>query len=226
VDNIPWFLDRLKGVKRSGSGWEMRCPAHVDKNPSLNIDRGHKGWLLHCHRGCSFHEIMDALTLPYNAAFYDYDAPKNMLAMDTDIAFKEWVNNTPAWSLCVKAHTLEDVAWLTYPQEPHKLAQANAECHPYAGLHFEEAMSMWLTSGAAWLDWWLSERWMMAGGWHKIGWNDFARYMKEQMWQTYLKRGCSDLTCEGNPSPDPALTAEEYLARHTTPTTTPSGSSS
>jgi putative DNA primase/helicase len=55
---IDHVLARLKGVRRSGSGWTARCPAHDDNRPSLKIDvRPDGGILLRCHAGCSFDAI-------------------------------------------------------------------------------------------------------------------------------------------------------------------------
>lgn len=88
LDNL---LDRLDGVRRSGSGWSARCPAHDDRQASLSVSRGDDGrWLLKCHAGCAFGSIIDSLGVeardlfPSNghrdrpqrreaAAYYDYD---------------------------------------------------------------------------------------------------------------------------------------------------------
>jgi len=52
----------LKATK-SSNGWEARCPAHNDTEPSLSISEGEKGkTLLKCHAGCTFEQIKDALT--------------------------------------------------------------------------------------------------------------------------------------------------------------------
>ena len=59
VDRV---LQRLQGVKRNGSGWVARCPAHEDQVPSLSIDVGDDGRvLLNCFAGCEFQQIISAL---------------------------------------------------------------------------------------------------------------------------------------------------------------------
>ncbi len=59
---LPEILDCLHGVRQSDAGWTALCPAHPDKNPSLSVAEGDDGRiLLHCHRGCSFEEILKAL---------------------------------------------------------------------------------------------------------------------------------------------------------------------
>ena len=61
-------LARLGPVKRSGSNWTAKCPAHDDTNPSLTVSVGAEGRvLLRCHRGCTYDEIVSALDLPRSA---------------------------------------------------------------------------------------------------------------------------------------------------------------
>lgn len=44
---------RLGGAGRTGDGWDCRCPAHDDGEPSLSLGLGEGGRLLwHCHAGC------------------------------------------------------------------------------------------------------------------------------------------------------------------------------
>lgn len=85
------ILHRLKGVKKQGSGWVAICPAHQDKSPSLSIDDGDEGTLLHCHAGCTYKQIMDALNLSEKDGFrddgtnepeaiYDYHDPEGAVA--------------------------------------------------------------------------------------------------------------------------------------------------
>jgi hypothetical protein len=52
---------RLEGVRRSGSGWIARCPAHRDRSPSLSICERKGRVLLHCFAGCTVEEVCSAL---------------------------------------------------------------------------------------------------------------------------------------------------------------------
>jgi len=52
----------LLDVRKNGSGWSARCPAHDDKKPSLSISEGENGrTLLFCHAGCAVAEICKAI---------------------------------------------------------------------------------------------------------------------------------------------------------------------
>lgn len=59
---VAEVLRRLEKVRKSGSGWTARCPAHEDREPSLSVAEGSDGRvLLTCHRGCPFESIAAAL---------------------------------------------------------------------------------------------------------------------------------------------------------------------
>jgi hypothetical protein len=61
---VGLVLDRLAGVRRSGSGWVARCPAHDDRRPSLSIAEGEDGRvLLYCHAGCATRDVVAAMGL-------------------------------------------------------------------------------------------------------------------------------------------------------------------
>jgi hypothetical protein len=61
---IDEILGRLDRVKRTGTGWLARCPAHRDRAPSLSIAEGDDGRvLLKCHAGCTVQDIVSALGL-------------------------------------------------------------------------------------------------------------------------------------------------------------------
>jgi len=55
------LLAPLKDVCRSGDGWTARCPAHADWHNSLSIHHRGGRWLLKCHAGRGWQEIMNAL---------------------------------------------------------------------------------------------------------------------------------------------------------------------
>ncbi len=62
--SIMEFLARLTGVKKSGSGWTARCPAHDDGNASLSIKEGKDSRiLLKCFAGCPVESVVGALGL-------------------------------------------------------------------------------------------------------------------------------------------------------------------
>ena len=58
------LLSRFRGVNPCGDGWTAHCPAHKDRRQSLTIGRGDKGWVLNCHRGCEFGDIIASTTPP------------------------------------------------------------------------------------------------------------------------------------------------------------------
>ena len=66
------FLDRLDGVRpRGGDKWSAKCPAHVDKSPSLSVREGDRGILVHCFSGCPIEDICTALNLRVCDLFHD-----------------------------------------------------------------------------------------------------------------------------------------------------------
>jgi len=61
---VQAVLSKLEGVRKAGSGWTARCPAHEDQRASLSISTGDDGRVLvHCHAGCSVEEIVGKLGL-------------------------------------------------------------------------------------------------------------------------------------------------------------------
>lgn len=64
VSPINRVLDRLDGVKKNGTGFTARCPAHEDRENSLSLNTGDDGRaLVKCFRGCDFERIVTALGL-------------------------------------------------------------------------------------------------------------------------------------------------------------------
>jgi P4 family phage/plasmid primase-like protien len=60
--SVSDITSRLHGVRKSGNGYEARCPAHDDKNASLSVAESGAGKvLLHCHAGCATESIVAAL---------------------------------------------------------------------------------------------------------------------------------------------------------------------
>lgn len=66
------FLAQLEHVTPRGNGrYAARCPAHIDRSPSLSISEGDKGLLLRCFAGCTVAEISAALGLTVGDLFFD-----------------------------------------------------------------------------------------------------------------------------------------------------------
>jgi hypothetical protein len=63
------LLSRLD-AKRSGEGWQAKCPAHDDREPSLTINEGADGRvLLYCHAGCPTDDVLSALGITHRDLF-------------------------------------------------------------------------------------------------------------------------------------------------------------
>lgn len=86
-EDISLILSKLSGVKKVSHGYMANCPAHDDKHQSLSIVENNGTTLIHCHAGCSFTDILEALKLKQEAikekvivATYDYlDAERNLV---------------------------------------------------------------------------------------------------------------------------------------------------
>ncbi len=67
---VERLLGRLKGVRQTGHGWEARCPAHRDRNPSLSVSQGDDGRaLVRCHAGCDVKDVVVAVDLEMKDLF-------------------------------------------------------------------------------------------------------------------------------------------------------------
>jgi hypothetical protein len=71
-DPVERLLDRLEHVKKSGSRWMARCPAHEDRRASLSVREGEDGRvLLHCFAGCPVENIVAGAGLELKDLFPD-----------------------------------------------------------------------------------------------------------------------------------------------------------
>lgn len=65
-------LAHFPQARRSGAGWQARCPAHEDRTPSLTITEGDDGrTLVMCHAGCPAKAIVAAVGLTLRDLFVD-----------------------------------------------------------------------------------------------------------------------------------------------------------
>ena len=64
------LLSHFDKVQRLRPGqWQVSCPAHADKKPSLTITEVEDRFLLHCHAGCDTKEILDKVGLKLSDLF-------------------------------------------------------------------------------------------------------------------------------------------------------------
>jgi len=73
-------LAQLQDVRRNGSGWQARCPAHNDGTPSLSINEREGRILLHCHAGCSQEAVLAAAGIEVRELFADSPAQPRIVA--------------------------------------------------------------------------------------------------------------------------------------------------
>lgn len=67
---VARVLAKLERVRRSGVGWEARCPAHDDQHASLSISVGDDGRVLvRCHAGCHTALVVAALGIEMRDLF-------------------------------------------------------------------------------------------------------------------------------------------------------------
>lgn len=60
------LLPKLEGLRKSGSGYTAKCPAHDDGRASLSVGPGKDHpVVLHCHAGCDRDAVLDAIGLKW-----------------------------------------------------------------------------------------------------------------------------------------------------------------
>ncbi len=68
--HLRHFLAHLENVKKDGTGWSARCPAHEDDRNSLHVALAPNGnVLVHCHAGCETQQIVHEMSLGMSALF-------------------------------------------------------------------------------------------------------------------------------------------------------------
>ena len=69
-------LDHLEKVKSNGQNkWLALCPAHDDRNPSLQVTDVGGRTLVHCFAGCETHDVLSHLSLQMRDLF---DSPTEL----------------------------------------------------------------------------------------------------------------------------------------------------
>lgn len=73
MSNVGVLLKRLHGVRKTPRGWNARCPAHDDRDPSLSVSVGDNGAVLvHCFSGCPAGDVLAAVGLQFSDLYPDH----------------------------------------------------------------------------------------------------------------------------------------------------------
>jgi len=90
------FLDRLRArgpgyePRPTNKGWEARCPAHEDTDPSLDIDEApDRKLLVRCFTGCTYGQIMAAVGLKESDGFPSEDGAARGRSARTAVTLAE-----------------------------------------------------------------------------------------------------------------------------------------
>ena len=70
VDRIEKTTGHGRRTRPYREGFMLCCPAHDDRNPSLNVVPGRKRSFVTCYAGCTEGEILHALSLQADDLWY------------------------------------------------------------------------------------------------------------------------------------------------------------
>ncbi len=128
------LTNRLDGCRETGSGkYIAKCPAHLDKSPSLSITETTEGKvLIHCFAGCDSLDVLEAVGLSFNDLYPD-DPYKAAYQSATRRQPKKFDHKINHHDLCVtilkiaqaeiaagKEYGIEDKAWIDLALESVK----------------------------------------------------------------------------------------------------------
>src|SRR5438128_2085634 len=65
------LLTHLDGVRSVSGGFQARCPAHDDQEPSLSLREAEDRILAKCHAGCETSDVLEALGLRWRDLWFD-----------------------------------------------------------------------------------------------------------------------------------------------------------
>jgi hypothetical protein len=85
-------LQERGSVRRAGSEWRTRCPAHADTDPSLYIRNEADNILVHCSARCDAATILERLGLRMADLFHDDDTE---VEIDENLAVESSSLDTP-----------------------------------------------------------------------------------------------------------------------------------
>lgn len=104
---VARLLAKLDGIRRNGTGWMARCPAHEDRQASLSVTAGDDGRaLLYCHAGCN----VEAVTGAAGIATADLFEPRDVSVTRTTSRRREVPPDAPPTLYAIRGADGEPVA--------------------------------------------------------------------------------------------------------------------
>ena len=133
---------RCEYAKRSGRGWQAKCPVHEDRSPSLSISEGNRATLIYCHDGCTLEELGEALGCTRQQLFYDYTENGRTSDSQVNLVLRQMIRDSEPYrrlttlgDVMLRAFGQDDLAW-----EGFTMARWY---HPdLADMEYKEAMTM------------------------------------------------------------------------------------
>ena len=157
--SIAQLVDQLEDVRANGLGYKARCPAHDDRSPSLTINPGNKGWLVHCHAGCHIDDVLAYVGLRVSDLFYDSSSSE---AETANMGLRSLIRRTTPVDLWI-LERFDDMAWAMYPHRFVQFVEACALYSEVTELPFQEAMQYWTIIRDGFLFTWLdTDIWLIA----------------------------------------------------------------
>ncbi len=83
-------LAKLPGAKKVGREWRVRCPAHEDANPSLDVTQGDRGVVFTCRAGCKSADVVAAVGRLGLAKSDLFDGPATRSAVRETLPKHRW----------------------------------------------------------------------------------------------------------------------------------------
>ena len=76
-EKLANVIERFEVVRDEGDQWQIKCPAHEDRSPSMvaKLSDDGKKLLLHCRAGCSVDDICDAVGIGKADLFASSSSP-------------------------------------------------------------------------------------------------------------------------------------------------------
>lgn len=127
TQSISWWLSHTDGHQEVSDGYLVLCPAHDDRNPSLHLTDQNGRVFVHCFAGCSYVEILQAISdyldeASFNSAVVDSTSASIISNGSTEELVRQWWKEYSGISDLVWeewgvkfSKTTVDFTWVTSP---------------------------------------------------------------------------------------------------------------